>query len=80
MGRTFVAQRGQKKSQDDRQRHHVRQTSDVRYPIHDAVEIFIQAKKAEGLRESTIKGHYDTVRYFRDWLSPDIDYMMKSQA
>lgn len=75
MGRTFVAQRGQKKSTDDRQFRQDRHTPDVRYTIHDAVEIFIKAKEAEGLRNSTIKGYYDTVRYFRDWLNPDIEYI-----
>jgi integrase/recombinase XerD len=67
MGRTFIAQRGQTKSTIDRH------TPDVRYTIQNAVEIFIHAKEAEGLRKSTIKGHYDTVRYFLDWLTPDIE-------
>ncbi len=69
MARTFIAQRGQTKSTNDRH------TPDVRYSIQNAVEIFIHAKEAEGIRNSTIKGHYDTVRYFRDWLSPDIEYI-----
>ena len=62
MGRTFVAQRGQKVSRNDRH------TNDVRYTIRDAVEIFIKAKEGEGIRKSTIKGYYDTVRYFQEWL------------
>lgn len=62
MGRTFIAQRGQTTSTNDRR------STEVRYSIQEAVEIFIQAKQAEGLRASTIKGYYDTSRYFTDWL------------
>ncbi|MDQ6598881.1 phage integrase N-terminal SAM-like domain-containing protein [Bacillus salipaludis] len=58
-----------------RQIRHDRHTPDDRYTLHDAVEIFIKAKEAERLRNSTIKGYYDTVRYFRDWLNPDIEYI-----
>ena len=65
MGRKFIAERGQKISRDDRQIHHDQHTTDVRYTIHDAVKVFIQAKKAEGIRKSTIKGYDDTVRYFK---------------
>ena len=54
---------------------HDQHTNDVRYTIHDAVEVFIQAKEAEGIRKSTINGYYDTVRYFREWLSNDIEYI-----
>lgn len=75
MGRTFIAQRGQTKSTNDRQFHHDRQTPVVRYSIENAIEIFIHAKEAEGLRKSTIKGYHDTVRYFRDWLNPEIEYV-----
>lgn len=75
MGRTFIAQRGQTKSTNDRQLRHDRQTLEVRYSIENAIEIFIHAKEAEGLRQSTIKGYHDTVRYFRDWLSPDIEFI-----
>ena len=75
MGRKFIAERGQKISRDDRQFHHDRHTTDVRYTIDEAVEIFIQAKEAEGIRKSTIKGYYDTVRYFQEWLSNDIEYI-----
>ncbi|MCQ6275797.1 phage integrase SAM-like domain-containing protein [Bacillus sp. V3B] len=75
MGRTFVAQRGQKVSRNDRQINHDRHTNDVRYTIHDAVEIFIKAKETEGIRKSTIKGYYDTVRYSQEWLGVDIEYI-----
>ena len=73
MGRKFIAERGQKISRDDRQIHHDRHTSDVRYTLDEAIEIFIQAKEAEGIRKSTINGYYDTVRYFKDWLNKDIN-------
>ena len=32
-------------------------------------------QEAEGIRKSTINGYYDTVRYFKDWLSNDIEYI-----
>jgi integrase/recombinase XerD len=75
MGRTFITQRGQTKSTQDQKFHQDRQSPDVRYTILDAVDIFIQAKEAEGLRKSTIKGYNDTVRYFHDWLSLGIEYI-----
>ena len=75
MGRKFIAERGQKISRDDRQIHHDQHTNDVRYTIHDAVKVFIQAKEAEGIRKSTIKGYDDTVRYFREWLNNDIEFI-----
>jgi hypothetical protein len=54
MGRTFVAQRGQTKSTEVRQFRNDRHTPDVRYTLQETVEIFIKAKEAEGLRNSTI--------------------------
>ena len=75
MGRKFIPERGQKISPNDRQFNHDQHSLDVRYTIHDAVEIFIQAKEAEGIRKSTINGYYDTVRYFQEWLSMDIEYI-----
>jgi integrase/recombinase XerD len=75
MVRKFIAQRGQKVFNDDRQSNYDRHTNEVRYTIHDdEVEIFIRAKEAEGIRQSTIKGYYDTVRYIQEWLSDDIEY------
>ena len=79
MGRKFIVERGQKISRDDQQPHHDRHTPNVRYTIHDAVEIFIEAKEAEGIRHSTIKGYYETVRYFKDWLSNDIEYFIRKE-
>ncbi|MEY2195737.1 tyrosine-type recombinase/integrase [Neobacillus sp. BF23-41] len=75
MGRTFIAQRGQKNTNNDRQSNHVRHTMIDQHTIQNAVEIFIKAKEAEGIRKSTIKGYYDTVRYFQEWLNPDIEYI-----
>jgi hypothetical protein len=61
MVRKFIAQRGQKFLNDDRH------TNEVRYIIiHDAVEIFIRAKETAGIRQITIKGYYDTVRYIQE--------------
>ena len=48
--------------------------------INDAVEIFVKAKEAEGIRKSTIKGYYDTVRYFQEWLGVDIEYIDQINA
>ena len=45
MGRKFIAERGQKISRDDRQFNQDQHTNDVRYTIHEAVKIFIQAKE-----------------------------------
>ena len=73
MARKFIAQRGQQNLNNDQQINRVRHTSDVRYSLDEAIEIFIQAKEAEGIRKSTINGYYDTVRYFKDWLNKDIN-------
>ena len=75
MKRTFITERGQKILRDDRQFNQNRQSNDVRYTINEAVEIFINAKEAEGIRDSTIKGYFDTVRYFKDWLNNEIEYI-----
>ncbi|MEH6949577.1 tyrosine-type recombinase/integrase [Bacillus sp. JJ634] len=75
MGLTFIAQRGQTKSTNDRQFRDDRHTTDVQYAFDEAIEIFIKAKEAEGVRKSAIKGYYDTVRYFQEWLRSDIEYI-----
>jgi integrase/recombinase XerD len=75
MARAFIQQRGQRNLRDDRQFNQDRQSHNVRYTIIEAVELFIQAKEAEGIRDSTIKGYYDTVKYFREWLNGEIEYI-----
>ena len=47
MARKFIAQRGQQNLNNDQQINRVRHTSDVRYSLDEAIEIFIQAKEAE---------------------------------
>jgi integrase/recombinase XerD len=73
MGRKFIAERGPKAS-NDRQSKQDRKSLEVRYTLDEAVEIFIRAKEAEGIRASTIKGYYDTVRYFKGWLGEETQY------
>ena len=75
MGRTFIAERGQKVSRKVQPKNHEKQITDIRYTLDEAFDIFIRAKEAEGLRQSTIKGHSDTMRYFQEWLSDDIIYI-----
>jgi len=66
MKRTFIGVRGAKDSPE------VRQLQYVPHTIDEAFEIFIRAKKAEGVGPSTIKGYEDIMRYFRQWLDEDI--------
>lgn len=80
MGRKFVAERGLKVSSNVQQSNHDRKSIDVRYSIEDAIDIFIRAKEAEGIRQSTINGYKDTVRYFLDWISRDIKYIDEINA
>jgi integrase/recombinase XerD len=75
MGRTFIAQRGKKVSNNARQSNHVRHTIIDQHTIQNAVDIFITAKEAEGIRKSTFKDKYYTVRYFQEWFNPDIQYI-----
>lgn len=65
MKRKFVSERGLKASPKDRQ------ISNVLYSLDEAIEIFIRAKKAQGLRTGTINGYHDIFRYFRQWLNED---------
>jgi integrase/recombinase XerD len=74
MARKFIVERGPKAS-NDRQPKQDRKSLEVRYTLDEAVEIFIRAKEAEGIRASTIKGYYDTVRYFKDWLSAKMHFI-----
>lgn len=75
MGRTFITERGQKVSQKVQPNKYERHTTDIQYTIDEAFDIYIRAKEAEGLRQSTIKGHCDTMRYFQEWISDDIKYI-----
>ncbi|MEH6996223.1 hypothetical protein V7075_26560 [Neobacillus drentensis] len=43
----------------------VRQPRNGLYTFEEAIEIFIRAKTAEGVRPGTITGYHDIFRYFR---------------
>ncbi|MGF6951001.1 integrase/recombinase XerD [Neobacillus sp. B4I6] len=66
MKRKFIGERGATASPQ------VRKPREVLYTIEDAIEIFIRAKTAEGVRQGTITGYNDIFRYFRQWLDEDI--------
>ncbi|TWE08734.1 integrase/recombinase XerD [Neobacillus bataviensis] len=74
MKRKFIGERGPKVSSQDRQ------TSDVLYTIDEALQIFIRAKTAEGVRPGTIKGYHEIFRYFRQWLDKDISNINEISA
>jgi integrase/recombinase XerD len=40
----------------------------LQHPLDYYFDIFLRAKKAEGLRERTINDHHRHYKYFRDWL------------
>lgn len=63
MTRKLIGSRGLKETPD------VPRFQDVSYSILEAIDIFIKAKTAEGLRPGTIKGYHDIFRYFRQWLN-----------
>jgi integrase/recombinase XerD len=65
MKRKLIGERGLKDTPD------VPQFRDVSYLLLEAIDIFIRAKTAEGLRPGTIKGYHDIFRYFRQWLNDD---------
>jgi integrase/recombinase XerD len=48
-----------------------RKTENVLHTIDEAIDIFIKAKTAEGVRQGTIKGYHDIFRYFTEWLADD---------
>ena len=75
MGRKFIAERGQKISRmTDRLIMTDRQLmSDI--PLMKRLKSLFKQKKQKEYEHSTIKGYYDTVRYFKDWLSDDIEYI-----
>ena len=57
----FVGERGTNVSPQDRQ------TINVLYTIDEALEVFIQAKIAEGIRQGTIKEYHEIFRYFKNF-------------
>ncbi|MEH7378590.1 hypothetical protein [Neobacillus drentensis] len=74
MKRKFIGERCPKASSQDRQ------TSNVLYTLDEALQIFIRAKTAEGVRPGTIKGYHEIFRYFRQWLDRDISNINEISA
>lgn len=70
MKRRYIAERGAKLPQNDRQ-----PSVDRHTPIDEALDIFVRAKEAEGLRPGTINGYYDVVRYLREWLGEETQFI-----
>lgn len=66
MKRRFIGERGVQTARQVSQPRH------VLYSLDEAFEVFIRAKKADGVREGTIKGYYEVMRYFKQWLNADI--------
>ncbi|MEH7305280.1 tyrosine-type recombinase/integrase [Neobacillus drentensis] len=66
MKRKFICERGAPAAPQ------VRKPREVLYTIEEAIEIFIRAKTAEGVRPGTLTGYHDIFRYFRQWLDMDI--------
>lgn len=75
MGRKFILERGTKATSEDWQPSQVRQSLEVLHTLEEAIEIFIQAKKAEGLRNSTLNGYFETFNYLREWLPEKTKYV-----
>lgn len=74
MKRTFIGNRGLKDTSQ------VPQPRNVSYTIMEAIDIFVRAKTAEGLRPGTIKGYHDIFRYFLQWLDDDITNISEINA
>ncbi|PFP30136.1 integrase [Bacillus sp. AFS073361] len=66
MKRKFIGERGATSAPQ------VQKPREVLYTLEEAIEIFIRAKTAEGVRPGTITGYHDIFRYFRQWLDEDI--------
>lgn len=67
MKRRYIAERGSKIPFNDRQPRIDRHT-----PINEALDIFIRAKEAEGVRPGTVRNYRDVVQYLQDWLEEEI--------
>lgn len=66
MKRKFIGERGLKVAPKDPQ------SMNALYTIDEALEVFLRAKAAEGVRQGTIIGYHDIFRYFRQWLDDGI--------
>ncbi|MBV7505680.1 hypothetical protein KW850_10480 [Bacillus sp. sid0103] len=70
MKRKFFSERGAGKSPQVRKPREVLYA--IKEAIEEAIEIFIRAKTAEGVRPGTLIGYHDNFRYFRQWLEEGI--------
>lgn len=75
MKRRYIAERGAKLPDKVRQPRVDRHT-----PIDEALDIFVRAKEAEGVRKGTIGGYRDVVRYLCDWLGEETIYVNEITA
>lgn len=67
--RTFVSERRKNRPTD---RHDVPQISHVLHTLNEAVDIFVRAKEAEGLRPRTIEEYRKHIGYFSKYLRDQI--------
>ncbi|MFB5933000.1 tyrosine-type recombinase/integrase [Peribacillus frigoritolerans] len=75
MTRKYIGSRGPKASADVLKTNVDQKRTEVRYSIDEALEIFVRAKQAEGVRPGTVKGYRDVVRYLSEWLDVEISYI-----
>lgn len=70
MKRKYISERGAKAPAEV-----LKPRIDRKTPIDEALEIFVRAKEAEGVRPGTVNGYYATVRYLCDWLGAETIYI-----
>ncbi|RFU71030.1 integrase [Peribacillus saganii] len=80
MARKYIGERGPKATRNVPKPSVDRQSVNVRYTIEEALEIFVKAKQAEGVRAGTIGGYYAVVRYLTDWLGAEVTYIDEISA
>ncbi|MCM3705836.1 MULTISPECIES: tyrosine-type recombinase/integrase [Cytobacillus] len=70
MKRKYIGERGAKASAQV-----LKSKVDRNTPIEEALEIFVRAKEAEGVRPGTINNYRSVIRYLSEWLPADIVYV-----
>lgn len=78
MSRKFITQRGATASQTFRRTDNVQRSIEIEYTIDEALEIFIRAKEAEGVRPRTIKDYRSHVKYLKEYLNTRDDFKVIS--
>jgi len=71
MAKRFIAKRGDTPSTKDRRTSNVRRTVAEEYTIREALEIFISAKEAEGIRPRTVLDYRQHAEYFARYMQND---------